>query len=110
MPENNYELEFELSDGSKKTAIITIPQGPMGPTGPAGPQGPQGNANVRTGSVTVSSSNKGTAVSVSLGAQPKLVQLWTPSGELVSCTITRTSTGFSIISNYAETFTYCAVM
>lgn len=38
MPENNYELEFELSDGSKKTAIITIPQGPMGPTGPQGPQ------------------------------------------------------------------------
>ena len=34
MPENNYELKFELSDGSEKTVTITIPQGPQGPTGP----------------------------------------------------------------------------
>lgn len=34
MPENNYELKFELSDGSEKTVTIAIPQGPMGPTGP----------------------------------------------------------------------------
>lgn len=84
------------------------PKGPTGPTGPRGATGPTGNANVKTGSVTVST--RGTAATVTLGAQPKLVQIWNSSGELVSGTITRTSTGFKLTSNLTGTFTYCAVM
>lgn len=84
------------------------PVGPTGPTGPKGATGPTGNANVKTGSVTVST--RGTAATVNLGAQPKLVQIWNSSGELVSGTIVRTSTGFKLTSNLTGTFTYCAVM
>ena len=118
-----YNVKVNLSDGTVLDAgTLSIPSysgptgptgptgpiGPTGPTGPTGPIGPTGNANVKTGSVTVST--RGTAATVTLGAQPKLVQIWNSSGELVSGTITRTSTGFKLTSNLTGTFTYCAVM
>ena len=86
-------------ESTSSTAVISIVVETTGPTG---------NANVKTGSVTVST--RGTAATVTLGAQPKLVQIWNSSGELVSGTITRTSTGFKLTSNLTGTFTYCAVM
>lgn len=60
---------------------------------------------LETTSVTISSSNRGSAVSVSMGGQPKLVTVWNSSGEQVYPSITRTSTGITFTSNTTGTFT-----
>ena len=62
-------------------------------------------------SSTLTVSAKGSPVMVnSLGGQPKIVQIWDSSGELVQGTIKRTSSGFSFTSNQTGTFTYCCIM
>lgn len=42
MANNNYKLNFALSDGSVKSVTFTAPQGPQGPKGDKGEQGQKG--------------------------------------------------------------------
>jgi hypothetical protein len=42
MADKNYQITFELSDGTTKTVNFTSPQGEQGPAGAQGPAGPAG--------------------------------------------------------------------
>lgn len=64
-----------------------------------------GGASLSSKSVSISTSNRGRAVSVSMGGRPKLVTVWNSSGEQVYPSIDRTSTGIKFTSNVTGTFT-----
>ena len=66
---------------------------------------PSGGASLSSTSVTISTSNRGNAVSVSMGGQPKLVTVWNSSGEQVYPSIDRTTSGITFTSNVTGTFT-----
>ena len=98
MPENNYELKFELSDGSEKTVIITIPQGPMGPTGPAGPVVMEIN-EVSILSSEWSGSSAPYTYTILTTYDPVKLVLFLSTGEQVDTKWTKTSNSCVVYSN-----------
>lgn len=59
MADKNYQLEFTMSDGSKKTLSFTAPQGPTGATGAAGKNGSDGVGIASIKQTTTSTADDG---------------------------------------------------
>ena len=70
----------------------------------------KGGAGGGAQSTSIRISTAGSTVTVSMGGQPKIVQVWNSSGGQVFPTITRTSSGCRIKSNLTGAFSVTYVL